>query len=108
MVQYTAILIRIGATDRVPRPNWCNRQHFLSLLVHQTTVVIFIRAAVISPLYSCKLHILILHLIGAADSPPNLSSLSVQEIALLNLISEVKTAHHHLVGAADSPLYPYL
>jgi hypothetical protein len=115
MVQYTAILIRIGATDRIPRPNWCNRQHFLSLLVHQTAVVIFIRAAVITPLYWCKLLILILHLNGAADSFPNphwcnrqySSSFLVHVISLLILISEVKTALLHLVGAAHRPSFPY-
>jgi hypothetical protein len=103
-VQYTAPLILIGAADSTPQPHQSHRQHSSSLLVHQTIVIIFTRAAVIYPLYWCKLHITLLHLISAADSTPNLSSLSVQEIALLILISEVKTALFHLIGAANSLL----
>jgi hypothetical protein len=107
-VQQTTLIIIIGATDRtLLYPHWCNRQHISSFLVTQTIVIIFIRAAVIYPLYWCKLHITILHLFSVADSPPNLSSLSVQEIAFLVLISEVKTALLHQVGVVDSSSYPY-
>jgi hypothetical protein len=102
--------------------------------VHKITVFIFIRAAVISPLYWCKLHILILHLIGEADSTlspywcrgqPFLSFLMsrqhsatsliqqqpcssslVQQTTIFDLIGAV-TALFHLIGASDKTPHPY-
>ncbi len=124
MVQYTAILIRIGATERIPRPNWCNRQHSSSFLVHNITVFIFIRAAVISPLYWCKLHILIIRLIGKADSTlspywcrgqPFLSLLMSRQHSASSLMQQQpsssqlvqQTVIFHLIGAEENIISPY-